>query len=129
MTTTVQSGSGGRERAEQRSWLNALSDSGLERRFVDWLSEHGYRLPDDAQRTVSQAQARPDLVYDLPGNPVALFVDGPHHDDATQQLRDSQASERLENLGWAVVRVNHDEDWQSLVDRYGWLFGTGRTVR
>ncbi|NMM24766.1 MAG: DEAD/DEAH box helicase [Phycicoccus sp.] len=129
MTSVVQSGAGGKVRAEQRTWLNALSDSGLERKFVDWLSEHGYRLPDDAQRTVSPAQARPDLVYDLPGNPVALFVDGPHHDDATQKLRDDRAAERLENLGWAVVRVHHDEDWQAMADRHGWLFGPGRTSR
>jgi superfamily II DNA/RNA helicase len=129
MTSVVQSGSGGRVRAEQRTWLNALSDSGLERKFVDWLSEHGYRLPDDAQRTVSQAQARPDLVYDVPGNPVALFVDGPHHDDATQKLRDDRAAERLENLGWSVVRVHHDENWQAMVDRHGWLFGPGKARR
>jgi hypothetical protein len=129
MTSVVQSGSGGKARAEQRTWLNALSDSGLERKFVDWLSEHGYRLPDDAQRTVSQAQARPDLVYDVPGNPVALFVDGPHHDDATQRLRDDRAAERLENLGWTVVRVHHDENWQAMVDRHGWLFGPGKALR
>ncbi|WP_222271956.1 DEAD/DEAH box helicase [Modestobacter marinus] len=125
----VTTGAGERDRSEQQEWLNALSDSGLERRFVDWLQENGHRLPDDAQQTVSAANARPDLVYNLPGNPVAVFIDGPHHDDAVQQLRDAQAAERLEDLGWAVVRVHHSEDWAALVGRHTWIFGPGRTAR
>ena len=129
MASTVAGGAGGRDRAAQRDWLNKLRDSALEKKFVDWLTEHGHRLPDDAQRTVEAARARPDLVYDLPGNPVAVFVDGPHHDDAVQQLRDEQAAERLEDLGWTVVRVRHDDDWPAAATRHAWLFGPGRTTR
>ena len=122
----VARGAGGRDRAAQQQWLDALSDSGLERRFIDWLTEHGQHLPDGAQRTVSAAQARPDLVYDVPGNPTAVFIDGPHHDDAHQRLRDEQAAERLEDLGWTVLRVRHDDDWAGVVSRNAWLFGPGR---
>lgn len=124
----VVRGAGGRERAEQRDWLNTLRDSDLEKRFVDWLASNGYRLPDDAQRTVDGARARPDLVYDLPGNPVAVFVDGPHHDDDAQRLRDDSAGERLEDRGWSVVRVRHDDDWPAVVTRHAWLFGPGRVT-
>ena len=88
----------------------------------------GRRLPDDAQRTVEQARARPDFVYDLPGNPVAVFIDGPHHDDAIRQQRDDEAGERLEDLGWTVVRLRHDDDWTTIADRYQWLFGPGRST-
>ena len=95
----VVGGAGGRGREAQRDWLNKLRDSDLEKKFVDWLTDTGRRLPDDAQRTVESVRARPDLVYDLPGNPVAVFVDGPHHDDAVRQLRDEQAAERLEDAG------------------------------
>jgi superfamily II DNA/RNA helicase len=126
MTAVVTSGAGGRDRPAQQAWLDALSDSGLERRFINWLSEHGYRLPDDAQRSVSLADARPDFIYDMPGNPVAVFVDGPHHDDAHQHERDGRASERLENLGWTVVRVHHAEDWAAVISRNRWIFGPGR---
>jgi hypothetical protein len=122
----VAGGAGGRDRSDQRAWLNALRDSDLEKKFVDWLAEHGHRLPDDAQRTVDGARARPDLVYDLPGNPVAVFVDGPHHDETVQQLRDREAQERLEDRGWSVVRVRHDDDWLSWVAAHVWLFGPGR---
>ncbi|ABL79358.1 MULTISPECIES: DEAD/DEAH box helicase [unclassified Nocardioides] len=124
----VAGGAGGRDRDDQRDWLHKLRDSELERKFVDWLSDTGRRLPDDAQRTIEAAQARPDFVYDLPGNPVAVFVDGPHHDDAVRQQRDEQAAERLENLGWTVVRIRHDDDWTTTADRYQWLFGPARST-
>lgn len=124
----VAAGAGGRDRGAQQVILKALSDSGLERRFVDWLGERGHRLPDDAQVTVQAAQARPDLVYRLDGAEVAVFVDGPLHDDPWHQQRDDQAGERLEDLGWTVVRVAHDEDWQAVVARHEWIFGTGRTT-
>jgi len=124
----VSGGAGGRARAVQREWLNNLRDSGLEKRFVDWLTTTGRRLPDDAQRTVDKALARPDFVYDLPGNPVAVFVDGPHHDEAIRQQRDDEAGERLENLGWTVVRIRHDDDWMTIADNYQWLFGPGRST-
>ena len=54
----------------------------LEEEFVQWLKDHGYRLPDAAQVTVAGAYARPDFIYRLPSGPVAVFVDGPVHDDA-----------------------------------------------
>jgi hypothetical protein len=126
MDARVETGAGGRSRSDQREWLNKLRDSSLEKAYVDWLSEHGYRLPDDAQRTVEDANARPDLVYFLPGNPVAVFVDGPHHDDTVTRLRDHAATERLENLGWTVVRLRHDDDWPTHAARHGWLLGPGK---
>jgi hypothetical protein len=125
---TVESGAGGRDRAAQQDWLNKLRDSELEKSFVDWLAAGGYRLPDDAQRTVDKAAARPDLVYLLPGNPVAVFVDGPHHDDAVQKMRDEAAAVRLEDLGWTVIRIRHDDDWPTQAARHAWLFGPGRAT-
>lgn len=124
----VAAGAGGRDRAAQRGWLNKLRDSDLERRFVDWLADTGHRLPDDAQVTVEEAHARPDLVYLLPGNPVAVFVDGPHHDGSAQALRDEAAEERLDDAGWTVLRIRHDDDWAQVTGRYDWLFGAGRTT-
>jgi len=54
-----------------------------------------------------------------------VFVDGPHHDTASQHERDELAAERLENLGWVVVRVRHDDDWPSVLTTYEWIFGKG----
>jgi superfamily II DNA/RNA helicase len=126
MSATVVAGAGGRSRDDQQDWLAKLSDSGLERQFVDWLDERGHRLPDDAQRTVEAARARPDFVYEIAGNPVAVFVDGPHHDAEHQQVRDGAAAERLENEGWTVVRVGYEQqEWSDVTARFEWIFGKG----
>ena len=126
MASDAAAGAGDRPRNEQQQWLSRLSDSGLERQFVDWLAVGGYRIPDDAQLTITEARARPDFVYRLPGNPVAVFVDGPHHDQLHHQARDADAEERLSDAGWTVVRVRHNEDWPAVATRHSWLFGPGR---
>jgi len=100
-----------------------MSDSSLERKFVTWLDEHGYRLPDRAQVTVDDAKARLDLVFDIAGSPVAVFVDGPVHDSSRQAERDQSAQGRLEDLGWMVIRVRYDDDWPTVVGEYPSVFG------
>jgi len=122
MTTA---GAGGRSRDDQRRLLDGLADSSLERAFVRWLDERGLRLPDRGQVTVETARARPDLVYDLKDNPVAVFVDGPVHDDPVQALRDAAAEERLIDEGWSVVRAG-TEDWDDVVAKHPSVFGTPR---
>jgi superfamily II DNA/RNA helicase len=127
-TSTTSAGAGGKAPAEQAACLHKLEDSGLERQFIDWLSDGGFRLPDDAQVTVPAAQARPDLVYRVQGEEIAVFVDGPHHDVEPQRSRDAVVNERLGNLGWTVVRVRHDDDWRAITAAYRWVFGPGRTA-
>ena len=122
----VAAGAGGVGRAQQDDWLDRLADSSLERDFVTWLNEHGFRLPDDAQVSVTDARARPDFVYRLPGASVAVFVDGPHHDDERQREQDEAANERLDDIGWSVVRIRHDQDWEAAMRDAAWVFGPGR---
>ncbi len=123
---TTATGAAGRTSDEALDWLAAFAESSLERKFIDWLSEHGFRLPDRAQVTVSGARARPDFVYDRPGNPTAVFVDGPHHDSDHQQGRDSEVTERLCDAGWSVIRVRYDDDWAALTRRHPSVFGEGQ---
>ena len=126
-TGTVSAGAGGKTRSDQRKIIDNLADSELEKRFVQWLDVEGLRLPDRAQVTVADANARPDFVYDLATGPVAIFIDGPPHDTDHQQQLDEVASERLVDAGWSVVRVRHDDDWSAVVHRYSSVFGTRRT--
>ncbi|WP_409484301.1 DEAD/DEAH box helicase [Arsenicicoccus dermatophilus] len=123
----VEAGAGGRRRSDQAEWLAKLGDSTLEARFVDWLRQTGRRLPDDAQRTVEACKARPDFVYDA-AVPVAVFIDGPHHDDVNQQQRDRDAETRLTNASWLVIRIRYDDDWTVIADQNEWLFGPGRNA-
>ncbi|MFD6095262.1 protein kinase [Nocardiopsis flavescens] len=115
----------GVSRTDQMKTLSFQSDTGLEQRFVTWLKEHGHRLPDEAQVLVPEASARPDFVYRLPNAAVAVFVDGPVHDDATVAQRDAEAEDRLLDAGWEVVRVQHDADWSVVVRQHQDYFGPG----
>ena len=76
--------------------------------------------------TVPEAYARPDFTYRLPGGPVAVFVDGPVHDGAAAAERDASAAERLEDLGWYVIRFRYDDDWPSIAAANRSVFGEGR---
>lgn len=89
--------------------------------LVAWLDKVGLRLPDRAQVPVPEAQARPGLVYDLPGNPAAVFVVGPVHDTPTVAERD--AEDRLLDASWLVLRVRHDDDWAASTAKYPSVFG------
>jgi ATP-dependent helicase YprA (DUF1998 family) len=127
MGATTLAGSGGQQRADSNALLNAHSESSLEQEFLKWLDDHGHRPPDRAQVTVAEARARPDFVYDTSNGPVAIFIDGPAHDPAHQQLRDKEAEDRLIHVAsWLdVVRFGYDADWQAVVRRYPSVFGQG----
>lgn len=120
---TVIPGAGGRTRAEQRTLLDGYSESSLERQLLLWLDEHSLRLPDRGQVLVEAAHARPDFVYDLPGNPIAIFVDGPVHETQRQRDRDSDAEERLMDASWGVIRFRAGADWWDVVRRHPSVFG------
>ncbi|WP_279630036.1 protein kinase domain-containing protein [Amycolatopsis echigonensis] len=115
----------GESRSEQMARLADHAESGLERKFVEWLKEHGLRLPDQTQEFVAEALARPDYVYLLPGAPVAVFIDGPVHDNEVISQRDADAEERLYDKGWDVVRFRYDDDWPAVVKDNRHVFGPG----
>ena len=116
----------GVSRTDQSIALLRQADSELERDFVQWLKDHGYRLPDAAQVTVSEAYARPDFTYQLPGSPVAIFVDGQAHDREAVAERDAAAEVRLEDNGWYVIRFRYDDDWGQIAADNPTVFGEGR---
>lgn len=115
-------------RTGQQQRLDDLSDSSLEREWLDFVKSGGWRLPDQAQVLVPDASARPDYVYRLPGAPLAVFVDGPHHDSTQAAQRDAEAQDRLLDAGWDVVRFSHRDDWESILGRHPSYFGTGSTA-
>ena len=94
-----------RERQDAQGRYSRTPSAGAQVRR--WLSAG---LPPARRRSaqVAEALARPDLVYDLTGSPVAVFVDGPHHDVRPQ--RRATGGRSGWHLGWLVVRVRHDDD-------------------
>ncbi|MFW6721964.1 protein kinase domain-containing protein [Streptomyces sp. MAR4 CNY-716] len=92
----------------------------VEAEFLDWLRDHGLRLPDEAGVTVSGADARPDFVYRMPGVNLAVFVggeDGPG--------RDEDAEDRLDVAGWDVIRFPEGGDWEAVAAEHAHYFGPG----
>jgi hypothetical protein len=101
--------------------LRARCDSELERRFLDLLATQRRRLPSHAQRLLADARVRPDFLY--AEHQVAVFVDGPPHDQPGAEADDADATARLEDLGYEVVRFHHAADWTPILDAYPSVFG------
>ncbi|MFF3014028.1 DEAD/DEAH box helicase [Streptomyces sp. NPDC057939] len=116
----------GRSRDEHADSLRQGADSRLEERFIEYLKSHGHRLPDHQQIKVREALSKPDFVYETGFGPIAVFVDGPHHDHSDITLRDEEAEERLKDFGWEVIRVRYDDDWSKKVAEYPQVFGEPR---
>lgn len=108
-------------RAEHLAALLAKCDSELERRWVKWLDQKGYRLPTAAQRRVEKCQTKPDFAYDDCN--AVVYVDGPPHDHPDRQKRDAAQQEAMEDLGFEVIRFHHEDDWESVRAKYPHVFG------
>jgi very-short-patch-repair endonuclease len=120
-TASVYAAPGSRSPDEHLTRLRRLCDSQLEQRFLDLISDQRLRLPSDAQLLIEGAGARPDFVYR--DHQVAIYIDGPPHDDRFRAERDVEATARLEDLGWTVIRLHHTQDWPSSLAEYPSIFG------
>jgi superfamily II DNA helicase RecQ/very-short-patch-repair endonuclease len=108
-------------REEHLARLQRLCDSNLERRWVAFIAEHGYRLPDTAQHLIADAHTRPDFIYTEAA--VAVYVDGPPHTYADRAARDLAQQTAMENLGWTVLRFREEDDWAEIVRTHKTTFG------
>ncbi len=120
-TATVQVSSGALPREEQLERLLAACDSRLEKRWLRELDSHGFNLPTHAQLRVDSARARPDFTY--ADRYTVVFIDGPPHDYADVTARDGQATVRLEDAGYTVIRFRHDEAWEPIFANHPTVFG------
>lgn len=102
--------------------LTCQCDSGLERKFLEYLDRQMLRLPERAQHYYEQFGTRPDFSY-TGENPAFVYVDGPPHDYPDRQMRDDAQTHRLTAEGITVIRFHHAEDWDSVVGRYPSVFG------
>lgn len=123
-------GAGGEDRAAQLERLTKACDSELEKQFLALLDQHGYRLPDDAQKIVDGYYVRPDFAYHTDGMDVAIFIDGPVHDSGHQQEKDEHARVKLEDeAGWLVLRFHHgdaDTNWIDTIAAHAGIFGDAK---
>lgn len=94
----------------------------LERRFLRFLQTRGLELPTRAQLFIEKCVARPDFLYDVAQ--AAVFVDGLVHLYVDVAVRDEQATRRLEDAGYTVIRFLDDEPkWLEIVMKWPSIFG------
>lgn len=102
--------------------LKALCSSELEKQWLDFLEEHNLRLPDAAQWLIPACQTRADFFYRETG--VAIYIDGPVHDDPHIAAKDAAIEECLTFTGGlTVLRFRYDEDWTQLCVNHAHVFG------
>ena len=109
-------------RSDHLAQLERLAGSNLEKRWLEFIESHGYRLPSHAQRLFEEAGTRPDFFYDGDYG-AAIYIDGPHHDYPERQARDAAQEEAMEDLGYMVIRFGHQDDWTATVAEYPYVFG------
>ncbi|MCK9462853.1 MAG: DEAD/DEAH box helicase [Proteobacteria bacterium] len=122
MDGTVETSPSARPRDEHVERLLKLCDSELERKFVRLLDARHLKLPPDAQVHVKECNTRADFLYRAEN--VAIFIDGPHHDEAHQKATDKEQQAALENAGYLILRLRYDENWDAKIRDNATLFGT-----
>jgi very-short-patch-repair endonuclease len=119
----------GRDYEEQYQWLQEKRDpnSSLESKFLSVLYASRRRLPDRAQfRPEKGIYCEADFYYERDGlNGVAVFIDGPSHDDPIQQQKDSEQRTKLEDLGYRVVVIRYDKGLEEQIISCPDIFGPG----
>jgi ATP-dependent helicase YprA (DUF1998 family)/very-short-patch-repair endonuclease len=121
-SSTVVISPAAKPRANHLAELKRLCASKLEERWLDFLEANDCRLPSSAQGFIEAAMTRPDFFYD--GHNAAIYVDGPPHDHPERQQRDRTQQDRMEDLGYQVIRFGHNDDWAAIARSKPGIFGT-----
>ncbi|MET0063031.1 MAG: DEAD/DEAH box helicase [Candidatus Thiodiazotropha endolucinida] len=119
--STCRPAGGTGSRAERLVALHTRCDSQLEQRWLDQLDELGLRLPSEAQYRIPGYYSQPDFYYGESN--VAVFIDGPPHDEPGQIRKDEETTQALMEMGYVVIRFHHGEDWLDIFRRHPDVFG------
>ncbi len=111
---------------EHYEWLRQQTDtrSKLEKDFLDHLYREGRRLPDYAQKAVSEYPCRPDFYYQ--DGYVCVFCDGSVHDEPKQTAEDKRVRTDLLNKGYRMVVIRYDRAIAEQLEEHKDIFGVVR---
>jgi hypothetical protein len=95
--------------------LKKACDSDLERAVLQRIANEGIPLPDTAQHIIYNKDiriAKPDFYYKQQN--IALFIDGPAHDEDYVKKDDEEKRKKLRALGYRVFVIHHGDMSQGL---------------
>lgn len=119
----------GRSYDDQYKWLMEKRDpkSSLEAKFLQELYESKRRLPDRAQyRPEEGVYCEADFYYNRDGlKGVAVFIDGPTHDEPAQKQKDTEQRNCLDDLGHRVLTIRYDRSIAEQIAENPDIFGPG----
>lgn len=113
-------------RPEHVEHLTRLAQSELERTWIRLVDQRGHRLPDFGQPLLEDLNVRPDFLYRE--DSVAVFIDGPPHDEPVQRDADRQLDDRLTAAGMSVIRFHHAAEWRDILAKYATVFGPATAI-
>lgn len=126
ITASLKTGADGKSPQEQADHLDQLSNSSLEKAFLEFLKARDHHLPEDAQVAISQFNTRPDFVYR--SHNAVIYIDGPHHEKPNQQKIDNETTKRLQAAGLTVIRFPKEQNnWANLIAQYPDIFGADQS--
>ena len=123
LNSEVICSSGGKTYAEHLQELTNLTQSGLERKWLELIVKNKLKLPTDAQKKIEVCGSTPDFLYSDAF--AAIYVDGPHHDYEKYKKIDAELNESMLNIGFTVIRFRHDDEsnWENIIKKYPNVFG------
>ena len=101
--------------------LYLLCQSELEKAFLDLLESYHLTLPDKAQHSIVAIGTTPDFQYSK--GPVAIYVDGPHHDYPERAKRDQTLRKKMMIAGYTVLTFGLKDQWLEILRKNPSTFG------
>jgi superfamily II DNA/RNA helicase/very-short-patch-repair endonuclease len=123
LNSEVICSSGDKTYAEHLQELMNLTQSALERKWLELIVKNKLKLPTHAQKKIEECGSTPDFLYSDAF--AAIYVDGPHHDYEKYKAIDAELNDKMADHGFTVIRFRHDEEgnWEDIIKKYPNVFG------
>jgi len=120
----VQETTQGGDRMSHFQRLSDQCESELERKWLRWILNQGMKLPTEAQASLADLPVRPDFLYHGTGTRIAVFVDGPVHEQPSAKTHDADIDRMLRARGIVSIRFSHNGEWETIAAKFPSIFGT-----
>lgn len=107
------------DREQQYQYLleNYDKNSNTELKFIRFLYENNYVLPDKSQVNIKEFYISADFVYNTVNGPVVIFCDGSVHDKDQVKEGDKEKRGLLKEAGYDLIEWHYKEQLEVLVSR------------